>query len=70
MSPSDRKVVHDTVNDIEGLETSSEGVEPRRYVVIRSDSATAQAQVASATDEVDEVDEDVEDDSSDSEDLS
>lgn len=67
MSPSDRKVVHDTVNDIEGLETSSEGVEPRRYVVIRSDSATAQAQVTSATDEVDE---DVEDDSSDSEDLS
>jgi len=25
MSPSDRKVVHDTVNDLEGLETGSEG---------------------------------------------
>jgi spoIIIJ-associated protein len=35
MSPSDRKVVHDTVNELEGLETTSEGVEPRRYVVIR-----------------------------------
>jgi len=35
MSPSDRKVVHDTVNDLDGLETTSEGVEPRRYVVIR-----------------------------------
>ena len=27
MSPSDRKVVHDTVNELEGLETSSEGIE-------------------------------------------
>ena len=35
MSPSDRKVVHDTVNDLEGLETTSEGLEPRRYVIIR-----------------------------------
>jgi spoIIIJ-associated protein len=35
MSPSDRKIVHDTINDLEGLETTSEGVEPRRYVVIR-----------------------------------
>jgi spoIIIJ-associated protein len=40
MSPSDRKVVHDTVNEIEGLETTSEGVEPRRYVVIRPTSVT------------------------------
>ena len=39
MSPSDRKVVHDTVNDLEGLETGSEGVEPRRYVIIRPASA-------------------------------
>ena len=38
MSPSDRKIVHDTVNDLEGLETTSEGVEPRRYVVIRPTS--------------------------------
>jgi spoIIIJ-associated protein len=35
MSPSDRKVVHDTVNELEGLETTSEGVEPHRYVLIR-----------------------------------
>ncbi len=35
MSPSDRKVVHDTVNGLEDLETTSEGVEPHRYVVIR-----------------------------------
>lgn len=35
MSPADRKVVHDTVNDIEGVETRSEGTEPSRYVVIQ-----------------------------------
>ena len=35
MGPADRKVVHDTVNDIEGVETGSEGEEPRRRVVIR-----------------------------------
>lgn len=35
MNPADRKIVHDTVNLIDGVETSSEGEEPRRYVVIR-----------------------------------
>ena len=35
MPSPDRKVVHDTVAEIEGVETSSEGEEPRRYVVIR-----------------------------------
>jgi spoIIIJ-associated protein len=34
MSPADRKVVHDTVNELGGASTRSEGVEPRRYVVI------------------------------------
>jgi spoIIIJ-associated protein len=34
MSPPDRKVIHDTVNTIEGLTTTSEGEEPRRRVVI------------------------------------
>ena len=34
MSPPDRKVVHDTVADIDGVATSSEGEEPRRRVVI------------------------------------
>jgi spoIIIJ-associated protein len=36
MSPADRKVVHDTVNEIDGVETRSEGTEPTRYVVIQS----------------------------------
>ena len=35
MSPADRKVVHDTVNEIEGVETRSAGTEPSRYVVIQ-----------------------------------
>jgi spoIIIJ-associated protein len=65
MSPSDRKVVHDTVNDLEGLETTSEGVEPRRYVVIRSASAQ-QADVLDDTDESEPSD----DDTSESADLS
>ena len=35
MGPADRKIVHDTVNMIDGVDTSSEGEEPRRYVVIK-----------------------------------
>lgn len=35
MAASDRKVVHDTVAEIDGVETTSEGEDPRRYVVIR-----------------------------------
>jgi spoIIIJ-associated protein len=37
MHPADRKVVHDTANDIEGVSTTSEGEEPRRRVVILPD---------------------------------
>lgn len=35
MGPADRKIVHDTINDIDGVVTGSEGEEPRRRVVIR-----------------------------------
>ncbi len=38
MSPADRKVVHDTVNEIEGVETRSDGTEPSRFVVIHPSS--------------------------------
>jgi spoIIIJ-associated protein len=34
MGASDRKVVHDTVNALDGLRTTSEGEQPYRYVVI------------------------------------
>ena len=35
MSPPDRKAVHDAINEIEGVTTTSEGEEPRRRVVVR-----------------------------------
>ena len=34
MNASDRKVVHDTINEIDGIATESEGEEPRRRVVL------------------------------------
>jgi spoIIIJ-associated protein len=34
MSSPDRKVVHDAAGEVEGVETLSEGEEPRRRVVI------------------------------------
>jgi spoIIIJ-associated protein len=37
MSPPDRKVVHDTINGVEGVHTTSEGEEPRRRVVVLPD---------------------------------
>ena len=41
MTPPDRKVVHDTVNDIDGVSTTSEGEEPNRRVVIMPTNADA-----------------------------
>jgi len=35
MNASDRKVVHDALVEFEGVETLSEGDDPRRYVVVR-----------------------------------
>lgn len=40
MHPADRKVVHDTINTLPGVRTTSEGEEPRRHVVILPDSDT------------------------------
>ena len=39
MVPADRKVVHDTVNAIDGVTTTSEGEEPHRRVVIMPEGA-------------------------------
>ncbi len=39
MSAADRKIVHDTVVDIDGVSTTSEGEEPRRRVVLIPDEA-------------------------------
>ena len=35
MNPPDRKVVHDTIAELDGVETTSVGEEPRRRVVIK-----------------------------------
>ena len=35
MPPADRKVVHDVLTAVDGIETLSEGEEPRRRVVVR-----------------------------------
>ena len=35
MNSADRKVVHDALIEVDGVETLSEGDDPRRYVVIR-----------------------------------
>lgn len=34
MGSSDRKAIHDVINDIDGVETSSAGEDPDRYVVV------------------------------------
>jgi spoIIIJ-associated protein len=34
MSPADRKVVHDSVKEIDGVASRSEGEDPSRYIVI------------------------------------
>jgi spoIIIJ-associated protein len=35
MSAADRKVVHDTAGEIDGVATESEGEDPRRRVILR-----------------------------------
>ena len=40
MLAADRKIVHDTVAEIEGVGTRSEGEEPRRYVVVSPTSGS------------------------------
>ena len=41
MSPLDRKIVHDIVNEIDGVATISEGEEPRRRVVIKAHAGSS-----------------------------
>jgi spoIIIJ-associated protein len=50
MNPADRKIVHDTVNEIEGVRTVSEGDEPRRYVVIMPVQSSSHGSGEASTD--------------------
>ncbi len=43
MNASDRKVVHDALNEVDGVHTVSEGVDPSRRVVIVPDDSDAAA---------------------------
>lgn len=43
MSAADRKIVHDAVNEIAGVRTTSEGEDPRRFVVIHRQEQGAQS---------------------------
>ncbi len=40
MNSADRKVVHDALNDVDGVSTRSAGNDPRRFVVVVPDSHT------------------------------
>jgi spoIIIJ-associated protein len=51
MGAPDRKIVHDVVNSIDGVATTSEGVEPRRFVVVRP----ADGSVEQSTDDAGDV---------------
>lgn len=42
MSAADRKVVHDTVNELPGVATRSEGEDPRRYIVVSPTGAVSE----------------------------
>jgi spoIIIJ-associated protein len=46
MSAADRKVVHDTINEMDGVQTRSVGEEPRRYIVIAPSSIPEPSQEA------------------------
>lgn len=50
MSAPDRKIVHDTANDIPGIRTASEGEEPQRRVVIIPGDAADGADAAAGAD--------------------
>ena len=41
MNAADRKVIHDSVAEIEGIRSYSEGEEPRRFVVLGPDGSVA-----------------------------
>ncbi|MGO8877373.1 MAG: RNA-binding cell elongation regulator Jag/EloR [Acidimicrobiales bacterium] len=56
MNAVDRKAVHDAVGEVAGVATSSEGEDPRRYVVVRPAAASAVV-----GEDADDIGEDVDD---------
>lgn len=62
MNAADRKVIHDSVADIDGIRSYSEGEEPRRFVVLGPDGTVAMADDDDA--DLDGADTEADDDSS------
>ena len=62
MNAADRKVIHDSVADIDGIRSYSEGEEPRRFVVLGPDGSVTTSDADDA--DLDGVDADTDDDSS------
>jgi len=58
MNAADRKVVHDTVVEIPGVRSFSEGEDPDRAVVLALEEGYGPAPSAAVVDEVDHDDED------------
>jgi len=54
MSSADRKVVHDTLNDAEGVSTRSAGTDPRRYVVVVPDAGSSEVAADDASSDEEE----------------
>lgn len=49
MSPPDRKIVHDALNDVEGVSTRSAGADPRRRVIVVPDDAPSDTDAGDAS---------------------
>lgn len=62
MNAADRKVIHDSVADIDGIRSYSEGEEPRRFVVLGPDGSVAASDADDA--DLDGADTETDDDSS------
>jgi spoIIIJ-associated protein len=62
MNAADRKVIHDSVADIDGIRSYSEGEEPRRFVVLGPDGSVAAPDVDDA--DLDGANTEADDDSS------
>lgn len=56
MSSADRKVVHDALNGMEGVETRSAGTDPRRHVVVVPLAGPEDAPVEASAEDVEGVD--------------
>lgn len=60
MSSADRKVIHDALNEVEGVETRSAGTEPRRRVVVVPTASVTEVEAVDSSEQVEAIDRSVE----------